>query len=260
MGSLLRSTQGLCLQLCQKQTLDFGIAYYSERFPELPDLNQFREVVCRDPDQFAKAFSQAEDCFRGHNLVFHRWAPADKESQDSMESFLALRGFRRRNRTALALTQWRIPDLDHGVRVLPARAVREQFRRSYLDDDVPLIARARERLAEAWIERLDDPQLDMFVATIDRKPAGRVGIYQVGDIARLVDLAVLPAFQNRSVEESLLAYALGLAKRLTLPSILASVEVGDSTLMELLTSAGFVEDGRIAEFERPTPFEAVPAL
>ena len=40
-GSILRSTQALCGQLCEKKTLEYGIAYYiaqSTRRAELADL------------------------------------------------------------------------------------------------------------------------------------------------------------------------------------------------------------------------------
>ncbi|MDO8629735.1 MAG: hypothetical protein Q7R41_04520 [Phycisphaerales bacterium] len=256
-GSLLRSTQALCLQLCQKQTLDYGIAHFSERFAALPDANQFREVLIDDPARIPDAFAQADAWFTERKLVCHRWSPAGGQSDDALAMFLASRGYRPRPLTAMILVGWRELAPAPDVRVVPARALREMLRRSYLDDDTPPTAKARELLAESYNERMDDPQLDLFVATIDRRPAGRVALYQVGDIARIVDLTVLPAFVDRGVEYALLGHALALAKRLALPSILAQVAENATTHRRWLTDAGFVEDGRIVEFERSTPFETV---
>ena len=47
-GSLLRTTQALCGQLCEKETLTHGIAYTCARYPNLSEVNQFREVVVED--------------------------------------------------------------------------------------------------------------------------------------------------------------------------------------------------------------------
>jgi hypothetical protein len=111
----------------------------------------------------------------------------------------------------------------------------------------------RELLADAYVERLDDPQLDMFVALVGKAPAGRVGLYQVGDIARVVDLAVQRGFDLRQVAGALLASVLGLAKRLSFRKVLMQADREDKPLHELLKRSGFAVDGEIVEFEREAP-------
>ena len=51
---------------------------------------------------------------------------------------------------------------------------------------------------------MNDPNFDLFLAMVDGQPAGRCALYQVGDIARVTDLAVgsLPA--GSDVERALL--------------------------------------------------------
>src|SRR3990172_8149540 len=62
-GSFLRATQAWCAQLCQKETLEYGIAYFRERFAAMPDACQFREVWTPDPARFEEAFRQTEEWF-----------------------------------------------------------------------------------------------------------------------------------------------------------------------------------------------------
>ncbi len=94
-GSLLRSTQTYCAQLCEKQALTYGIAYYSERFAKLPEANQFREVLVDDPARIPAAFDEAERWFKEQGLTCYRWAPADGQASDTLSGFLVSRGFRR---------------------------------------------------------------------------------------------------------------------------------------------------------------------
>ncbi len=259
-GSLLRTTQGYCQQICDKQTFDFGIAFYSERFPSLPEANQIREVMLDDPGLIAEAFEQTTAWFASRGLQCFRWSSAMDTHSEPLADFLSARGFKQRRLLALHLAEWQTTAPSPMVRILPARALRETFRETFFESPLPADAAMREMLADSFMERLDDPQLDMFVATMDGKPAGRCGLYQVGDIARILDLVVLPKFADRGVAESLLAHVLTMARRLTMPMIVAQAAEHDIARRELLRSAGFVEDGRMIEFEIPSAFAAVPSV
>jgi len=252
-NSLLRSSQAFCSELSDKETLDYGIAFYSRRFAALPEANQLREVWIEDPTEITVAFAQAEHWFTEHSVFCHRWAPAGGTASPQLAGFLEERGFCRRHMSALALQDWNEMPPAPQVRVLPARAMRAAFKQTYIEDGKPPNARLRELLAEAYVERLDDPQLDMFVALVDKKPAGRAGLYQVGDIARIVDLTVLKGFEETVVEGALLAQVLGLAKRLSFRKVLVQVDRDDQPRLASLAHAGFAPEGEIVEFERQAP-------
>jgi len=249
-GSLLRSTQAFCIQLCDKQTLDFGIAYHCARFGDLPEVNQYREVIATEPSDVSVAFDEAERCFGEAGLTCHRWAPADGRASDALAGFLVGHGFVQRAFTAMRLAAWTDLEPRDAVRILPARAMRSVFRDTYLHAGAPADPLRRERLADLYGERLDDPQFDMFVALIDKQPAGRCALYQVGDIARIMDLSVMPGMADRGVERTLLAHLLALAKRLAMRNVCTLIDANDAARIELARRAGFVEDGTIVEFHR----------
>jgi N-acetylglutamate synthase-like GNAT family acetyltransferase len=102
---------------------------------------------------------------------------------------------------------------------------------------------------ESYEERLDDPQLDMFVAMIDQQPAGRCGLYQVGDIARVMDLVVRSDYENRGVENALTAHALAYAKRIGMRNICLQIDTHDAQ-RTWFEHAGFIENGQLVEFHR----------
>ena len=251
--SLLRSTQAYCSELCEKETLEYGIAYYCRRFAALPEANQFREVLIDDRSRIQEAFEQAEAWFQRRGLFCHRWAPVEGRATTELSDFLTQQGFMVRRSAAMALARWVEQDTPEQVRILPARAMREAYRGTFIHAHAPGSPATRELLAEASLERLDDPQLDMVVTLWDKQPVGRCGLYQVGDIARVMSLSVLPAFAGRGVEQALLAHVLALARRLTMRHIFVQVDETDAPRRILLEEAGFVADGEIVEFERDRP-------
>jgi len=259
-GSLLRSTQAYCSELCEKETLEFGIAYYNPRFASLPEANQFREVLIEDANRIPEAYEQTETWFRHHNTFCHRWAPAGGWATKELADFLTQKGFRQRQHMAMSLARWVDQETPAQVRILPARAMRSAYRETFTQFDTPGASAMGELLADASLERLDDPHLDMVVALWDKQPVGRCGLYQVGDIARVMSVYVFPVYAGRGIEEALLRHALALAKRLTMRNVLTQIDETDRVGRRCLEVAGFVCDGEIVEFERnpPTHVGVVP--
>lgn len=255
-GSILRATQAFCQQLCDKQTLDHGIAFYSDRFAGLPEANQFREIVLPDSSTVADAFRESEAWFRDHGLTCLRWAPAAGMKSDDWGDFLASHGFAQRTFTAMLLTDRVELQPPPDVRILHARAVRAAFRETVLQPPrargttPPQTSGAREWMADACEARLDDPQFDMFVALVEKRAAGRAALYQVGDFARIMDFVVLDDFAGRGVERALLDHVLALARRLAMRSVVVQVSDAEPERCELFQAGGFTADGRITEFHR----------
>ncbi|MBI3835007.1 MAG: hypothetical protein HY287_11820 [Planctomycetes bacterium] len=249
-GSLLRTTQAFCLQVCEKETLDFGIAYYSPRFPRLAEANQFREVVVSDAAAMATAFEQAEEWFRSHGLTCMRWAPAEGCDAAILGSFLIERGFHEERFSVLHLSHWpEAAAAKSDIRILPARAMRGAFRSTFLNSkDESDVGGAM--LADAYAERLDDPQFDMFVAMQGDTAAGRCGLYQVGDIARVIGPNVIAQVNAGAIQEAMLRHVLAMAHRLTFRNVCAQVEESDAASLLHFERYGFIQDGRIVEFAR----------
>jgi len=249
-GSVLRTTQAWCLHLGEKETLELGIAYYSDRFPDLPDTNQFREVIATDPDQVVAALDEASQWFQGKALKCHRWAPAVGDASPALAQRLLDCGFHKHTYNAFRLAKW--PELQHNdnLRILPARAMREVFRTLIVANSKRHTQAIRISEAQAWNERLDEPQLDLFIAMNGTTPAGYAGLFQVGDIARVLLPVVSPEQSRANVADTLLDHMLTLAKRLTLATIVATLDADDETGRVWLESAGFVADGTIVEFDR----------
>lgn len=259
-GWILRSSQAFFDQLCARETLQYGIAFYSERYAALADGAQFREVLIEEPARVPDAFAEAEAFFAARAMTCHRWTPAMGAAPPGLAEFLAARGFAARPRHAYLLTQWVERPVEAGIRVLPARAMRSAFERLLIEAPdtaagVPTAQDAGTTLpadlaTEAWLERLDEPQMDVTVALVQGRPAGRCVLFQTGDIVRVLGPAVAPAHANDGVAEALLAHALATARRLALAHVCTQLDAADTAGHRLFESFGFVRDGVIEEFER----------
>jgi N-acetylglutamate synthase-like GNAT family acetyltransferase len=210
-------------------------------------------VVVDDPSRIPAAFDEAERLFQGQGLTCLRWAPAGGHASDKLAGFLVSRGFRLRTYFAMALTRWVDIEVASDVRVLPARAMRAALHKTLPGAASAAPSATLQLLVDAYEERLDDPQFDMFVALVENQAAGRCALFQVGDIARLMDLDVLARFANRGVDAALTAHVLALAKRLAMRTICVQIDSDDGATKAWFESVGFVEDGTIVEFERDPP-------
>lgn len=260
LGSLLRTNQALCGQLCEKQTFDFGIAYYCDRFPQFPEVNQLREIIVHERPALESALAQAASFFSSRKVAAFRCSPAIGIDPEPLAAIARDRGWVRRDIVAMHMNHWISPEIHPAVRILPARAVRDVFQKTFTSHADHSGRDENAIAASAASDRLDDPQLDMFVATVDRLPAGRCGLYQVGDIARVVDLHVNPYFSKQNVAEALLSHVLTLAKRLAMPMVVAQRLDTDRKRLQLMSEFGFVDDGQSVEFEPPSPFTSLAPL
>ncbi|GIK15579.1 MAG: hypothetical protein BroJett003_05430 [Planctomycetota bacterium] len=242
-GSILRSNQAYCGQLCERHTLDLGVAFVCERFSALPEVNQFREVILPPGRRSEEAFEEAESFFAGRGLTCHRWAPAEGRRIDGLGSFLSERGFDEIEYVCLTLSRWVHLNPAPQVRILPARAMRGAYEATFGD--------APEAKA-AGVARLDDASLDAFVALQDGGPAGRIALHQVGDIGRIIEPEILAGTDEATVERALLSHVLALAQRLQMRTICLPLAVERGERLARFKAAGFEVDGRVIEYHRAT--------
>jgi GNAT superfamily N-acetyltransferase len=243
-----RSERVLAEQIAQWESLEYGVAFIAPAFTDLPEANQLREVWLADLDA-ESVFTRTEAYFAAHELTCRMWTPASGQPIEPVEALLRRKDWQRReqviyqqmNASPVTAT---IPS---DVRVLPARAMPRAYRAAF-ETNEPL----SEMRAHAAMERLNDSNLDAFVATVDGRAAGRISYLSVGDAARIFDVFVLPMHRRRGVGRAMMSYVLQLARRL-LPKLL--VAAGDPSKLDESTSywtaSGFIPVARAVDFVRP---------
>ncbi len=248
-SAIARSTQAYCSLISEAESLTHGVTFRCERFRQLTAANQVREVVADSVESAAEAFEAVEAYFVAHKLRCHRWAPTIDADAEVLNSFLSPRGFTAKHLNAMVLANWPTLNENNHVRILPARPMRDAFRATHIDASLAGVDDPTQ-VAEAALDRLNEAALDMFVAVVDKKPVGRGGLFMVGDIGRIVDVAVLPEWRGQGVGVAVMRHLLALAQRLTPRIVCLDVDADDEASGALLKRCGFVVDGQLVEFDR----------
>ncbi len=251
LGAVLRSHQAYCLQLSQAEALDWGMAYTSTRFAGLHEANQLREFAVPAEEDAPVAYAAVEAYFAERGLTCSRWTLAAGQPYETVGPLLWERGYRRREVLACALRGWPRVAVQDDLRILPARPMRQQYRRTFLEPDGPYSADYRELSAEAGLERLDSAGYEARIALLSGDPVGRGALFQVGDIGRICDLYVHPEHRRQGVATALLAHLLTIAKQYMTRTVCLEVEADNTPGLRCAQRMGFVPDGRSIEFHRP---------
>lgn len=232
----------MCEQIATWETLEFGVAFCCPEIPSFTGANQLRDVWLADIDG-QTAFTRAEAYYAERGLTCLRWTPASGQAVEPVEALLTGKGWRRVETLAMGLRDWDASTLtdDESVRVLPARAMRKAYGKTFEGDPTG---------QAAGVERLNDAKHDAFVCTLDGEPAGRAAYVEVGDIARLADVFVLPRFRRRGVGRSLAGHFLRTARRLSPQAVVSSCESSDAAGRAFLEKHGFADCGKLSTFER----------
>ena len=238
-----RSNQAWFERISERETLDFGIAFFSERFANYGGANQLREIVLDDLP-IERAWDQCEAFFNERGLRCLRWVPAITQPPDPMEPFLIERGYQRVESRVLQISSWIEIAGGEDVRVVPARAVRQAY------------AEFCAAQADLSLDRLDDPALEMSVAVLGPpsitqiQVVGRLGFFQIGDIGRVRDLSVRPGFAETGVAPALMRHVLQFVRRLDVRSVCAEIRATQTEILSLHNECGFEDCGSLVRFER----------
>jgi GNAT superfamily N-acetyltransferase len=242
MTAVRRSDRALAEQICEFESLEFGVAYFSGRLPASIQTNQLRDVWLADVSPEV-AFDRAESFYRERNLTCLAWSPASGQAIEPIEHLLTGKGWRRVEHVAMSMEHGELLDgsADPQIRVLPARAMPKALHETFGGDEAAFQIAA---------ERLNDSHLDPFVATFDKTPAGRVGYLEVGDVARLSDLFVVPEMRGKGVGKALLSHVYQMARRLLPKAVVLSIPATRTREIDLLSRKGFAQSGTTTQFVR----------
>lgn len=237
-----RSEQAWAAQLATGDPLAFGVAYVAEGFPALPNATQLRDVWLADVNP-TTVYSEAESYFASRNATCNYWVPALDQPIAAVRDMLLPHGWREHHRVIRTLPPGAgIKATAGDFRILPARAMRKAYAATFAADPP-------DRAAAA-LRRLDDSNMDAFVAMRNNHPAGRIAYLEVGDIARMKDLFVIPEARQRGAGAALVSHFAHLARRLLPRVVVAACDREDAVATTFLVRCGLVESGLSTEFVR----------
>ena len=250
LAAIRRSSQVYYAQVAAQTALSCGVAFTSPTYPNYYDGNHLREAVIPAGKRLADCFDEVQAFYASRNLRCFRWVPAAVQPAEPIEGFLTARGYTPVRNLVLRWAREADVPTSPNVRLLPARAMRRTFREVILSNNAYTPA-VREMLADVAVERLDDPQYDMFVALLENQPAGYGALHQVGEIGRIQNVFVAQACRRRGVGRSIVAHLLALSRRLALRITCLETEETNTPAQGLYARCGFEVEGSFVELIAP---------
>jgi GNAT superfamily N-acetyltransferase len=153
-----------------------------------------------DPDE---ALDQIADHFRRNGAPCHTLRYADTHWPPPLADALSRRGYTPRTRVVLLHRgSTPAPQTRAAVQVIPARAAYGELRGFY-DRTARQAFGADDWLAgdlvDTFIDRLDEPRLDLFMARLDGQPAAVAGVLSLGQIGVIDPAYCDTQFRGRGI-------------------------------------------------------------
>lgn len=235
-------------QICEWESLEYGVAFCCRRYPSVAEAQQLRDVWLADIEG-REAFDRAEAYYAERGLTCSQWTPASGQDDDQVNALMTDKGWQREDIVALSLADIEKSPAElerEGVRILPARAMRRAYR-AFLET----IHAGDEAACNAAFDRLDDASYEVLLAVRAGAAVGRIGYHEVGEFTRLREFSISSDADETELRRLLLAHFLLRARRLSPRVVVACCLASATDDIAFLTDCGFAEGGRLVRFCRP---------
>lgn len=153
------------------------------------------------------------------------------------------RGFKPDDSQVMLMQRYAEPTaINEDLQIIPARAAyrelkpfmveaNKQWRN--LNDEVAL------QMAEAEIDFLDEPRLEMFLGRLNNEPVGYVSLITLGQIGLIFALFTLEEHRRKSVARTLLRHIMDHCTRAMFEQVILEVDPSNCAAKSLYESVGF---------------------
>lgn len=131
---------------------------------------------------------------------------------EGFDAALTARGYAARNRQLLLVQQYAPPtDANDALQVIPARAAYAHARTLFhtmAGADHGLTGRCADDLADALIDQLDEPRVELMLGLLDGAPAACAGVVTLGQQGVIVPAYVAPDARRKGLGRTIMMHVL----------------------------------------------------
>ncbi len=214
--------------IAEEATLDVGTVLFNAERAGVAAANFTGEVTVPANTTAREAIEQIMAHYRERGLSCQALDAADRYWPDAVPPILSGLGYFPSNRMVCMLGHYQAPPQERvcpGLQIIPARASYGELRGFFVEMAATADraeAPQAEAAAQARVDQLDEPRLEVFLGRLDGKAVGVSGVLTLGNIGVLYDLFTLPPCRGRGVGAAMMAHTLDHCRRAQFEQVIAS--------------------------------------
>lgn len=223
-----RATLMLGRAIARETALNGGVALSNRDRPHVAAANFAGEVTAPDHLTPREAIDQLMAHYSDQGLACYALDSAQTYWHDALPPILSSLGYFPSNRLVCLLERYAPPSPDRcndRLQIIPARAAYGELRAFFME-----MAATQDRadadtaaaVAQARVDQLDEPQLELFLGRLDGRPVGVAGVCTLGNIGVLYDLFTLSRVRKQGIGATLMDYLIDHCTRAQFAQVIAS--------------------------------------
>ena len=212
-----RARSIMAAAVAQRTQLDDAVVFTNSDRPKVRLANYAYEVRARADPQ--PVVAQISAHFEHQGAQCQAWEADQPQWPQRFATYLESLGFVPVTEVVFALQQYRPPSkFNQELQIIPARASYSEVRRLYETVAETELNAAGDLgavrcLADAMVDRLDEPRFDLFLGRIGGRPVGIAGCVTLGNIGVIEPAYTDPDFRGRGIAATLIDHTLGHCQR-----------------------------------------------
>jgi len=239
--ALKKANADVCGQSAERCELSCATAYHALEFPDIWDVNISFDIHLPTGMTACQVVDEIADHFRDHDATCYTWVPNDIDCAPALVDYFNSEGFECERSLCMLLTNAKLPEkLRDDVQIIPARAMRKPYGELHHRAHVHQWGEgAADQMEAVQMNGLDNPQLDAFVARVDKEVVASAGIYSLGEIGVVYEVVTHPEFRRQGIMKALLDHLLRHAARCQFKTMALETSPDNDGAIGLYESFGF---------------------
>lgn len=209
----VKSANVMLARVVAKQSvLDGGTAFTNPDRPDVRSANWAAQINVPGDVGARLVLDQILDHFRQQGVPCQVLDGAAADWPQALAQGIAALGYRPITKHVFCLADYQPPrKVNEQLQIIPARSLYGQLPRFYQSmarQGLGAPEALAQQLTETFIDRLDEPRLDLFLGRIDKQPVASCGVITLGNIGVIHAAYTAPEHRGRGIAATLMAHVL----------------------------------------------------
>ena len=219
----------LLRMVAEEKFLDGATAYISADRPQMKEANGAYDLRVPPDGEPSKIIDTLLAAFDEAGATCSSCDSSEAEWPAPLAETLTARGYTPRTCALAELAAYVPPSpTDDQLQIIPGRAAYQELAQIYAQREEGAGNPSPQESAQARVDQVDDPRVDLFLARRDRKPVGLASLLTLGNIGVVLDLFTSPTCDDVAVLHTLAAHLIDHCMRAQFEQVITRFDPADA--------------------------------